>query len=281
MKSILNYFGKKKRLKKIAEHYDVETPKWRPIMGEVLNASRPENLDELLAYLMRESGMKDGMKIIDCGCGICGPAVYYATQLDVEITSITISEVQYKIAKEKIAAAKLKGKINLVLADYNRAGEMFPPASFDLAYFAEAFCYAENPIDMLNTIYKLLKPGGILYMKDFFLVDDLKKENEALYNKIRIKINEFYATNLVDEYNDIESFKKILHGSPFEVLFIRKPLYKTDQYNLYKVYQGMGDLGSDDANDVIRVFDFYEAKAMKTIADLPRKAGQIGSRIAD
>lgn len=100
-------------------------------------------------------------------------------------------------------------------------------------------------------------------MKDFFLIDDLKKENEALYNKIRIKINEFYATNLTDELNDIKSFSAILHASPFKVLFIRKPLYTTDQYSLYKVYQGMGDLGSDDANDVIRVFDFYEAKAIK------------------
>jgi ubiquinone/menaquinone biosynthesis C-methylase UbiE len=263
MKSLFSFFGKRKRLRKIAEHYDVETPKWRPIMGEVLNASRPENLDDLLAYLMRESGMKDGMKIIDCGCGICGPAIYYATHLHVEITSITISEVQYNIAKEKIAAANLKGKINLILGDYNRAGDMFPAESFDLAYFAEAFCYAENPIDMLHTIHKLLKPGGILYMKDFFLVDGLKKENPALYNKIRIKINEFYATNLVDEYNDIESFKKILYASPFQVLFVRKPLYQTDNYSLYKVYQGMGDLGSDNANDVIRVFDFYEAKAVK------------------
>ncbi len=265
MKSILNYFGKRKRLKRIAEHYDVETPKWRPVMGEVLNASRPENLDDLLAYLMRESGMKDGMKILDSGCGICGPATYYASHLKVDITSITISEVQYKIAKEKIAAAPLIGNINLIFGDYNKSGEMFPPESFDLAYFAEAFCYAENPIDMLNTVYKLLKPGGILYMKDFFLIDDLKKENEPLYNKIRVKINEFYATNLTDEFNDINSFSKILHNSPFQVQFIRKPLYKTDSYSLYKVYQGMGDLGSDDANDVIRVFDFYEAKAIKPL----------------
>jgi SAM-dependent methyltransferase len=263
MKSIFNFFAKRRRIKNIARHYDRETPKWLPIMGDVYNASRPESTEELLSYLMREAGMKDGMKIFDAGCGVCGPAIAYASQLNIDITSITISKVQYDIAKEKIAAAKLRGRIDLRLGDYNRSGEMFAPGSFDMVYFGETFCYAENPIDMLNTVYKLLKPGGIVYMRDLFLIDDLKKENEAFYHKIRTKINEFYATNLTDEFNNIDSFSKILHASPFEVLFIRKPQYITDNYSLYKVYQGMGDLGSDDARDVIRVFDFFEAKAVK------------------
>jgi cyclopropane fatty-acyl-phospholipid synthase-like methyltransferase len=267
MKSLFHYFSKRKRLKNIARHYDIETPKWIPVMGDVYHASRPENTTELLDYLMRESGMKEGMKILDAGCGVCGPATYFAKQLKVDITAITISPVQYKMAKDKIAAASLKGNINLLNDDYNRVGEILPAASFDLVYFFESFCYAEGPAALLRDLFGLLKPGGILYMKDLFLIDDLKKENPAFYNKIRLKINEFYAINLIDGRNDIGSFSNILHSSPFEVLFIRKPLYKTDQYSLYKVYQGMGDLGSDDANDVVRVFDFYEAKAIKPMKD--------------
>jgi ubiquinone/menaquinone biosynthesis C-methylase UbiE len=234
------------------------------VLGDVINATRPKDISELLAYPARHSGMRDGMKVLDCGSGVCGPAIYFASNFNVDIECLNLSEVQLKIAREKIKHAHLKGSINLTKTDYNLFPSLFKPETFDLVYFIEAFCYCRDPNQLLVDLYDVIKPGGTLYIKDLFLKDDLRLVNPELHRIIVKKINDHYATQLTEAMNEIENVKIIFERSPFKVEFIRRPLYENDNYLTYAAYQGMNDLVGD-INDVFNVIDFFEIKATKPL----------------
>jgi cyclopropane fatty-acyl-phospholipid synthase-like methyltransferase len=72
-------------------------------------------------YLAELAGVAPGDRILDAGCGVGGPALAIARALpDVVIDGVTFSEVQAKMARERIAAANLADRVRVHLADFHR-----------------------------------------------------------------------------------------------------------------------------------------------------------------
>src|SRR5258706_6001529 len=86
----------------IKQYYEEWTPRYIESFGEVFQGRSAQNLDQLMDYYIQSAGIKPGMKLVDAGCGICGPAIMLAKKTDVQIDAVTISEEQAKIARTKI-----------------------------------------------------------------------------------------------------------------------------------------------------------------------------------
>ena len=81
---------------------------------EDLDTAQAQKLDHICRKLM----LKPGDKFLDIGCGWGGLAIHAAEKFGVDATGITLSENQFQIAQERIAAAGLQRRCKVLLLDY-------------------------------------------------------------------------------------------------------------------------------------------------------------------
>ncbi|MGE0719231.1 MAG: class I SAM-dependent methyltransferase [Alphaproteobacteria bacterium] len=62
--------------------------------------------------------LEPGQKVLDIGSGWGGLALYLAQTADVDVTGLTLSEEQHKVANERARRAGLDGRVRFLLRDY-------------------------------------------------------------------------------------------------------------------------------------------------------------------
>lgn len=77
-----------------------------------------------------------------------------------DITAIDISPKMVEQAQERLAA--YDGKIEAHVVDVHDMP--FEPESFDQVFTSCTFCSVPNPVEGLKALYRVLKPGGKLFM---------------------------------------------------------------------------------------------------------------------
>ena len=87
------------------------------------------SLDEAQAakkrHLAAKLNLRDGLKVLDIGCGWGGLALYLAKTAHVEVTGITLSEEQRKLAEERACAMGLSNAVSFKLCDYRELDGQF------------------------------------------------------------------------------------------------------------------------------------------------------------
>lgn len=155
----------------VRAHYKEYWKKYDEAYGSVLQSYRPTDTDAMLSFEMDFAKLEDGMHVLDAGCGVCGPAVYFAKQKKLKIKGITLSEDQKRIADSVIEKEQLNADIEVKIADFNYLSDTFQANTFDRVMFMESFCHSPNPYDVLVGVRKVLKPNGLLYIKDYVMHD--------------------------------------------------------------------------------------------------------------
>jgi SAM-dependent methyltransferase len=119
-------------------------------------------------------GLKDGMRLLDLGCGSGAAAYYLASRRDVEIVCVTNSSVQADICRRKFA--KLGGRGKVIVTDFDSID--LPNESFDAIYALESIGYTKNLDAWLARCWRMLKPGGRLLIRSPGSLDHcLRKED--------------------------------------------------------------------------------------------------------
>ncbi|MBM1309051.1 class I SAM-dependent methyltransferase [Sulfitobacter mediterraneus] len=107
--------------------------------------------------MVDQMGVKPGDHVLEIGCGWGGFAEYAAKERGLKVTGLTISEEQFKFAKERIEKAGLSGQVNLKLQDYrDETGHYDGIASIEMF---EAVGEKYWPT-YFNALRDCLKPGG-------------------------------------------------------------------------------------------------------------------------
>jgi len=76
-------------------------------------------------HLAAKLAIKPGQKILDIGCGWGGLGLYLARVLGADVTGVTLSHEQHKIANERAAQAGLADRCRFLLQDYRSLDEKF------------------------------------------------------------------------------------------------------------------------------------------------------------
>ncbi|HEU5325780.1 MAG TPA: cyclopropane-fatty-acyl-phospholipid synthase family protein [Candidatus Limnocylindria bacterium] len=151
----------------IASHYDLSNDLYRLFLDESMTyssavysaetATLEEAQREKYRRMAALAGIERGMHVLEIGSGWGGFALYAAGELGARVTTITISERQLALARERVALAGLSDLVTVELRDYRQVrGQYDAIVSIEMLeavgheYFGAYFA----------AIDRLLRPGG-------------------------------------------------------------------------------------------------------------------------
>jgi ubiquinone/menaquinone biosynthesis C-methylase UbiE len=254
-------YAKQKGLsaKVIAGYYDTATDSYLQTYGEAIQAFRPGKISELYQYLIKSIGLHKGMSILDAGCGVGGPAVYFAKKMALDITGITLSGKQVQLAKDHAAGQWwMKGHVHFLQGDFHALSTLFPDGNFDGILYLESLGHSYDLPTAVQQAFSALKPGGFIYIKDFFPYDIPDPEKAARYQFVVDRINTAYAYNVID-LNDL---LRILRQTGFEIQFIRKFDFE-DDIKARAAFEHLNNIDLFGYHQEFRVAEWLEIKCFK------------------
>jgi cyclopropane fatty-acyl-phospholipid synthase-like methyltransferase len=260
---IIRFFNKKEKNQKyqvsdVGDFYNQYNDKFLQVYGDVIQAFRTQDVSILLDYQIEAMQLKEGMKVLDAGCGVCGPATYFAQKTGVLVDAITISEEQVEKAQEKIESKQLQEKVTVKKGDYHAIKTTFPGAEYDVVYFLESFGHSPYHEKAIDSAWEVLKPGGLLYIKDLFKRLPLLIEHGPKIDLEIKKINEAYRYNVTDLNTILDYVRK----KGFVVSALKTIDLKMDEFenlmisNEFQELTGIAKI--ENWEDYIFPIDFFE-----------------------
>lgn len=156
------------------QHYELPPEFFQTVLGPHLKYSCgywPEGVDDLAAseekmldLTAERAGVRDGMRILDLGCGWGSFALYAAERFPAaRITAVSNSRDQGDFIRER---ARLRGLGNLevLTADIN---SFAAEGRFDRVVSVEMFEHMKNYGELLRRIAGWLEPDGALFVHKF------------------------------------------------------------------------------------------------------------------
>jgi cyclopropane fatty-acyl-phospholipid synthase-like methyltransferase len=249
--------------KDVGTFYNDQTDNFLKVYGEVIQAFRTTDVTKLLDYQIESIGFEKGQRVLDAGCGVCGPARYFAKNADVQVEAITISKDQVEKSKAYIEKEGLGDKVNVTLGDYHQLEKYYESDSFDTVYFLESFGHAKNHEEVINSAWGMLKPGGTLYIKDLFIKEAALPSLEKDIQKELKNINDAYHYNVADLYHVLKCLRKkgyILSS----VKTIDLPLEDFENLTISNDFQELTGINKiENLQEYIFPVDFFELKCIK------------------
>lgn len=247
----------------VGKFYDEQTPSFLKVYGEVIQAFRTKNVEILLGYQAEAMELKPGMQVLDAGCGVCGPAIYFAKHTGVHVHALTISSVQVEMAKENIRREYVTDYVEVKRGDYHELDQLYPAESMDVIYFLESFGHATDHLKVLDAAWKVLKPGGLLYIKDLFLKVPMNAEMEKGIKKEADNINRAYRYNIPELPPVLHHVRKkgyVLSG----LKTIDIPLEEFENLTISNEFQELTGINKiENLRDYVFPVDFFELKCIK------------------
>ena len=125
----------------ISHHYDVGNGFYRLWLDEQMVYScayfetGAEDIDAAqrakLDHICRKLRLASGERFLDIGCGWGALVLHAAQHYGVHAVGITLSEQQALLARERIAAAGLQDRVEVLLLDYRDLPQQFGDGAFD------------------------------------------------------------------------------------------------------------------------------------------------------
>lgn len=132
---VLRAIGLRAARANVAHHYDLDERLYRLFLDDDMQYScaffeRPEmGLDQAQLAKKRLIAAKllvrPGARILDIGCGWGGMALYLARVTGADVTGITLSQEQLRVATARAEAAGLADRVRFRLQDYREVKERF------------------------------------------------------------------------------------------------------------------------------------------------------------
>ena len=123
------------------------------------------------AFVTRAFELRAGAHILDIGTGPGAIPILLAQQDEsCRVTAIDLADAMLAIARVRVAAAGLADRIDFQLADAKNIP--FENDTFDTVVSNTILHHVPEPIYFLSEAARVLKPGGVLLIRDLFRPKD-------------------------------------------------------------------------------------------------------------
>ena len=120
--------------------------------------------------------LREGMTVIDVGCGIGGPMRRVVREAGVKVVGVNKSEVQLEKAKSLSQEAGLDHMIDYLACSFMDMGTIGDD-TFDRGYAIESTCHAPDKAGAFAEIYRVLKPGALFWGQEMCMTDKFDPED--------------------------------------------------------------------------------------------------------
>lgn len=150
--------------------------------GDPSSYKNSAGLKQLNREIIGRLEVREGMRVLDAGCG-CGTLAYDLQEYDsaTKVVGINVSMVQLRAAVDYNRRNQV-GPYFLRM-DYHRIG--LPSLYFDRVVFCESFVHSDDKPGLLKEVWRLLKPGGILFLADYLPLGGEKSQEIELWRDFR------------------------------------------------------------------------------------------------
>jgi cyclopropane-fatty-acyl-phospholipid synthase len=167
----------------ISHHYDVSNRFYAWVLGPSMaytcacypreDATLEEAQENKFDLVARKLGLREGMRLLDVGCGWGGMVMHAAREYGVKVLGVTLSEQQAEWAQQAIKAAGLSELAEVRHMDYRDV----PEAEFDAvsSIGLTEHIGKDNLPAYFSFLYGKLKPGGRLLNHCITRPDDLEQ----------------------------------------------------------------------------------------------------------
>jgi 2-polyprenyl-3-methyl-5-hydroxy-6-metoxy-1,4-benzoquinol methylase len=128
--------------------------------GGFLSQGGTHSLDQMFDGIELE-----GKNILDIGCGLGGADIYLAEKYSCIVTGI--DAVEHLIEKAQATAKQSAAASRLLFTCVTCEEYDFTQGEFDIIFSKEVFLHFPHKRDVIQKIYKALKPGGIAVILDW------------------------------------------------------------------------------------------------------------------
>jgi cyclopropane-fatty-acyl-phospholipid synthase len=110
------------------------------------------------------AGFKEGMRLLDVGCGWGGPLTYLCTHYGMEGVGLTLSPTQKTAAEERIR--REQGRVAICLEHWQEYRAQDP---YDVVFTDEVIVHFNDLGGFFHRCHDLLVPGGVMINKELHL----------------------------------------------------------------------------------------------------------------
>jgi cyclopropane-fatty-acyl-phospholipid synthase len=158
----------------VGVHYDTLPRVFELLLDRNMNYSSgvypngDEDLDVGQVHKMRKiaefTDLNADDRVLDVGCGWCGPALWFAENYDCHVTGVTLSPVQREYALNWAERRGLSNRLSVEVRDV--LDLPYPDASFDKIMFLESIIHMREKDAIFARCAQLLRPGGRLFVQE-------------------------------------------------------------------------------------------------------------------
>ena len=138
-------------------------------------------------HLVDELKLREGMKVVDLGCGVGGPMREMARVSGASIVGVNNNAYQIERGWKHTRKARMSELCSFVKADFMQLPHR--DEAFDAAYTIEASCHAPDRVGLFREIARVMKPGASFAGYEWCLTDRYDPDN-ARHQQIKKDIEE-------------------------------------------------------------------------------------------
>jgi len=182
-------------------------------IGESLSSS----IRRYESWIAAHARISKGMKVMDAGSGVGGPAIHISLTTEAEVVGINTNTFQIERAKKRVESVNLQDRVTFVESDFNAVP--FEDNHFDAVYSVEAICYSPDKVKTLKEWLRVLKPGGYMALTTWQTTPKYDPNNKE-HQRIKQQIEQGVGLPYLAEHMEIVDAAK---RAGFEVLYHKDP----------------------------------------------------------
>ncbi len=121
--------------------------------------------------------LREGMTVIDVGCGVGGPLRRVVRESGVRVVGVNSNEIQLEKAKSWDAAAGLDHMTGYLACSFMDM-DAIANDTFDRGYAIESTCHAPDKAGAFAEIYRVLKPGALFWGQEMCMTSTFDPGDE-------------------------------------------------------------------------------------------------------
>ena len=173
-KLIFTSTGKKNQQKEVQSHYDIGNDFYKLWLDKTMSYScgyfkhNDDTLEQAqinkVDYILEKLYLKEGMSLLDIGCGWGFLLIEAAKKYKIHGTGITLSEEQYKEFKRRIADQHLEDLLEVELMDYRDLPKLGKTFDRVVSVGMVEHVGRDNYQLFMDCANKVLKEGGVFLL---------------------------------------------------------------------------------------------------------------------